>query len=482
MGSTTAATTAEVASSPLGRTAPGLPRARRRTLLVALYAVVLLAPFALLEGVMKPGAQGRLVVFADALGFAGLSLLSLQVIVSGRWAATTRSFGLRPVLSLHRQAGIAVLVMVLLHVAVLLADDPSRLALLDLPSAPPRARAGVLATLALAAIAATSAFRRRLGLSYEHWRGLHLGCTALAIGAAFAHVVWVGAYTSVPLVRWTVLALVLAAAAALFWARVASPYSTALRPYRVLAVRRERGDAVTVELAPDGHRGLRFEPGQFARLRAAECLYGMDDHPFTLSSSAQRPGRPAFTVKALGDFSSSLAGLRAGTEILVDGPHGEGVDDAPGVRGRVLVAAGIGITPAISVLRTAGERGDRRPLLLLYGSRRWQDVTFLEELDELARSLPSLRVVHVLSRPEPSWPGERGRVNADLLRRYKPPDVAGWSALVCGPAAMVAESAWALQRMGLPRAAIRPRASSEPPGRLRYKTRVTPAPKTASAM
>ena len=180
----------------------------------------------------------------------------------------------------------------------------------------------------------------------------------------------------------------------------------------------------------------------------------MDDHPFTLSSSALRPEHPAFTVKALGDFSASLAGLCVGAEVLVDGPHGEAARDAPSVRGRLLLAAGIGITPALSVIRTAAERGDRRPLLLLYGSRRWADATLSEELDQLRWRLPSLRVVHVLSRPEPGWRGERGRVDERLLRRYVPPDVAGWSALVCGPTAMVADVSAALQRLGLPAAAI----------------------------
>jgi predicted ferric reductase len=424
-----------------------------RRLLVAVYGVVLLAPLILISGVMKAGAHGSLVVFSDALGFVALSLLVLQVVVSGRWAGTTRSFGLRPVLSLHRQAGRALVALVLLHVVVLVLDDPARVALLDERAAPPRARAGMVAVLGLVALAGTSLWRQRLRLSYERWRAVHLACTALVIATAFAHVVWVNAYTSVPVVRWSVLALVLAAAVALFWTRVARPYATAVRPYRVLAVRRERGDAVTIELAADGHDGLRFEPGQFARLRAADCLYGMGDHPFSLSSSAQRPHRPAFTVKALGDFSTSLADLCVGTEVLVDGPHGERVHEAGAVRGRLLLAAGIGITPALSVLRTAAERGERRPILLLYGSRRWEAVTFREELDALEREL-NLRVVHVLSRPEPDWQGERGRVGEQLVRRYAPRDLAGWSALVCGPSAMVAEAASTLRRLGMPPAAI----------------------------
>ncbi len=428
-------------------------RAARLGLLAAFVAVLLL-PLALTLGTVKPGAQGRVVVFADALGFAAMSLLALQVVTSGRWAATTRAFGLRVVLLLHRQAGRAVLLLVLAHLGLLLADDPRRLALLDVATAPGRARAGVLALVGLLALAATSIWREALRRGYERWRRLHLGLTGLVIGAAFLHVLWVDAYTSLPAVRWSVLVLTLAAAGALFWSRVARPYATAVRPYRVAAIHPERGDAVTLELAAEAGAGLRFAPGQFARLRPAHAPYGLDDHPFTLSSSAARPDRPSFTVKALGDFTSAVAGLRVGEAVLVDGPHGEAVDEAPARRGRLLLAAGIGITPAMSVLRTAAARGDGRPHLLLYGSRTWADVTFREELVALERRLPALHVVHVLSRPDGAWGGERGRVDGALLTRHAPRDVAAWSALVCGPPAMVADTTAALVALGVPARAV----------------------------
>lgn len=431
-----------------------MSRAHVRALLVVGYAVVLMIPLLLIAGVMKPGVQGRAVIFADALGFAALSALALQLLVSGRWSPTTKSFGLRTVLSLHRQAGAAVVVLVLAHVVILMIADPSRLALLDSFTAPPRARAGMLALLGLLALVGTSMWHRRLRLRYEHWRGLHLALTAIVIAAAFAHVIWVDAYTSVPVVRWSILALVLAAAIVLFWMRVVRPYATSMRPYRVLAVRRERGSAVTLELAADGHDGLRFAPGQFARLRAADCLYGMDDHPFSLSSSAGRATRPSFTVKALGDFSTSLGHVSTGTQVLVDGPHGEPAHDGPSVRGRMLIVAGIGVTPALSVIRTAAERFDRRPLLLLYGSRRWEDATFREELAALERRMPNLRVVHALSRPEPTWTGARGRIDEALVRRHAPPALDDWSALLCGPPPMVAELRVVLRRLGVPPIAI----------------------------
>jgi predicted ferric reductase len=425
--------------------------AQLRWALIAGYAVTVVVPLALIAGVLKPGASGRLVVFADALGFAALSLIALQIVTSGKWATTTRAFGLRRVLALHRHAGIAVLVLVVLHIAILVADDPSRLALLDSTSAPPRARAGMAALLALGALAATSVWRRHLRLSYERWKGLHLGLTVLVLAAAFAHVVWVDSYMSFPVVRWTMVGLIVLAASALFWARVARPYSTALKPYTVEAVKPERGDAVTVELRAEGHRGVRFAPGQFARLRHAS--YALDDHPFSLSSSADTP-RPQFTVKALGDFSSALAALRVGDRVLLDGPHGEAVHDAPDVRGRVLIAAGIGITPSLSVIRTAAERRDARPLLLFYGARQQADITFREELLELERRLSSLRVVYVLSRPERGWIGERGRLDVDILRRHLPDDMSNWSSLLCGPPMMVTQLSEVLCRFGVSPAAI----------------------------
>ena len=61
-----------------------------------------------------------------------------------------------------------ILVLVVLHVVVLLVDDPARLTLLDPANAPPRARAGMAGLLGIGALAATSVWRRWLHLDYEH--------------------------------------------------------------------------------------------------------------------------------------------------------------------------------------------------------------------------------------------------------------------------------------------------------------------------
>ena len=62
----------------------------------------------------------------------------------------------------------------------------------------------------------------------------------------------------------------------------------------------------------------------------------------------------------------------------------------------VLIAGGIGITPMMSMIRTLADRGDARPVILLYGSKDWDSITFREELEALKARL-NLTIVHVLA-------------------------------------------------------------------------------------
>jgi ferredoxin-NADP reductase len=52
---------------------------------------------------------------------------------------------------------------------------------------------------------------------------------------------------------------------------------------------------------------------------------------------------------------------------------------------------------------------------LLFANRSEKDIPFRDELDELAQRIPQLRIVHVLSRPDESWPGYRGHIDEELL-------------------------------------------------------------------
>lgn len=410
-----------------------------------------LSPLALLSLVRDAPPRPFVVEFSVALGFAGFMLAGMQFVLPARARPLTRAVGADVLMRAHRQAGVVAGLVVAGHVALLMLDDPARLALLDPLSAPTRAKAGVVSLAAFCALIASSLWRRRLALPYERWRLLHLALGAAALGAGLLHVVGVGRYLHDPTVRIHTAAVVAVGAVGAGYLRLVRPRRIARRPYRVRGVRRERGDATTIVLEPVGHPGHPFRHGQFAWLRVAGAAHSRADNPFSIASSAARPGSLEFTIKAVGDFTRRVAELRPGAVVMLDGPHGSYRPALPHA-GFVLVVAGIGITPAMSLLRTLADERDRRPVLLVYGSRRWDGVIFREELERLKRRL-DLRVVHVLSDPHDAWRGERGRIDAPLLDRVWP-EGGLYNVLVCGSAGMVASTYDAVRRRGVPRRLI----------------------------
>ena len=84
----------------------------------------------------------------------------------------------------------------------------------------------------------------------------------------------------------------------------------------------------------------------------------------------------------------------------------------------------------------------------MYGSLRWEEVTFREQLEDLRQRL-DLRVVHVLTDPPPAWAGETGFIDTDLLARHLPPDPSRAEVFLCGPPPMLDAAINGLERLGV---------------------------------
>ena len=355
----------------------GRALASRRTWWIAAYVFAVFWPLPLLVLADKPGAGTVATVFAAGVGFVALTALVLQLVLPSRAHTVTRPFGLDLLIRVHRGMGYAVVILALLHIVVLVADDPGRARLLNSLHAPDRARAGMVATLALCGLVVTSVWRRRLRLDYERWRVLHLILASLALAGGVVHVLLVGEYTATAVIRWALVAFAAVAVVALFQLRVGRQFAATRRPYVLTDVHLERNGATTLVLQAAGHGGTPFEPGQFAWIKLLDRPYSLAEHPFSYASSALAPAHPSFTIGPAGDFTSSVSSLAVGTRLCVDGPHGAWQPALPDA-GYVLIAGGMGITPVLSMLRTWADAQEHHPVQLIFANRHWRQVPFRE--------------------------------------------------------------------------------------------------------
>jgi predicted ferric reductase len=398
-------------------------------------AVVSLPLVALLLGPVLPGL-GRAWDLAIGLGFAGLAVMAAQFGLTARFRRAAAPFGIDIIYYFHRWVAVGGLALLLAHWLILRTTAPEALAPAEPWRAPAYMTAGRLALLLFAFLVGSSLLRKALHLEYDRWRVLHIVAAVAALLLALWHVTGAGYYTAIPWKRalWFVYAS--AWLAVVLHIRVAKPWRLLRRPYRVTDVAPERGNAWTLTLEPAGHPGLHFSAGQFGWLTLGASPFRAKEHPFSFSSSAAATGSLQFTIRELGDFTRTVGKTPPGAVAYVDGPFGaftmDRHADAPGL---AFVAGGVGIAPIMSMLRTLADRGDRRPLYLIYGNQNWSDVLFREELDVLRGRL-KLCVTHVLEQPPEEWKGERGRVTRAVLERALPPDPQALEFFLCGPEAM----------------------------------------------
>ena len=254
--------------------------------------------------------------------------------------------------------------------------------------------------------------------------------------------------------RMLLLAIGGSAIGLLVYIRLWRPWRLQKRPYKIASVRDERGESSTIVLEPVGHPGIQFRSGQYAWLTLGGSPFTLQQNPYSFSSSDRdAPQRLEFTAKKLGDFSERLVESNVGETAFIEGPYGYFCldDDSPGA---VFVMGGIGITPAMSMLRSLRDRSDTRPLILIYGNTKWNEVAFRRELAELEKQL-NLRVVHVINEPEADWQGETGYVDQKLLERICGETERRYQFFICGPEPLMDVSEEALLKMKIPSNQIR---------------------------
>ena len=231
-------------------------------------------------------------------------------------------------------------------------------------------------------------------------------------------------------------------------------------PLRIAEVRRETVDSVSLRLDVPGElqERFRFSAGQHLTLR--RDFDGEDVRRNYSVCMGPHEGELRIAIKQIagGVFSEfANAGLKAGDVVEVMPPHGSFTwKFDPAASGRYLAfAGGSGITPILSLLKTAlaVEPGSR--FTLLYGNRNSSGVMFLEELAALKdRHLDRLQVFHFLEDEAEEIELFNGRLDAaktaEVLERLIDPADAD-AVFICGPGPMMDAVETALLDRGVAR-------------------------------
>ncbi|WP_051731653.1 1,2-phenylacetyl-CoA epoxidase subunit PaaE [Kitasatospora phosalacinea] len=212
--------------------------------------------------------------------------------------------------------------------------------------------------------------------------------------------------------------------------------------------------AVTFDVPAELAEEFAFRPGQSLTLR--RIVDGADERrSYSLCSPVGGPLRIAVREVPGGLFSHWLvSGAETGEVVEVLPPAGAFTAD-PAEPGRhVLIAAGSGITPMLSIAASVLAGHPDSEVTLLYGNRRSDTVMFADELADLKdRYLRRFQLVHVLSRESRDAELLSGRLDPERLTALlgalvDVPAVDHW--WLCGPYGMVTGTKRLLAELGVP--------------------------------
>jgi predicted ferric reductase len=401
------------------------------------------------ESASQLSAPGGLATFAGSLtGLTGTYLALIMVLLVSRIPAIERVAGQDGLVRLHRALAPWPICLLAAHALFLTVGyaQAARTGLWHEAGTLVNYPDVLIATVALGimcfiGVISLRTIRRRL--PRDTWWLIHLWMY-LALALAVPHELVLGpSFVGHPLTRLVWSVLWAATAGFVLGYRIGLPILRTVRhQLRVVEVRPEGPGVVSVILAGRQLDRLPVSGGQFLYWRFLTPGRWWQAHPFSLSALPQPPYL-RLTVKGVGTFTQSLARLRPGTRVAVEGPYGAFTRYAQRRRRAVLVAAGIGVTALRSLLEDL-PRGSA-PVVLLRASRP-EDLVLSAEVRELVRQRRG--TIHELV-------GLRQEAVLDEVTLPRlVPDLNYRDVYVCGPEGFVAAIVALARNLGVPDDAV----------------------------
>lgn len=229
----------------------------------------------------------------------------------------------------------------------------------------------------------------------------------------------------------------------------------------------KEASTITLNLPEYLYEDYRYFPGQHLIIRFR--INGKEvRRTYSLNSCPFQDELPQITVKRVkGGLVSNYINdqLKVGDELEVMLPQGRfyAAIKEEAYKTYFLFAAGSGITPIISILKSVLVASPDSRVCLLYGNTHQNNIIFKEELEEWQHQFPQrLTVVHTLSDPLvwtswEQWKGEKGRIDSEKVEWFidqHPPIAQSTEYYICGPGAMNLTVRKTLIELGIPKELI----------------------------
>ena len=186
----------------------------------------------------------------------------------------------------------------------------------------------------------------------------------------------------------------------------------------VLVSKKEEAEGViTLKFRPKKAGKISFIPGQYVTVYLKNEL-GPKGKPYTISSIPDDKFL-SITVKKAGEFSMALHNLIIGTRVAIEGPMGHFFPEEKNGE-LVFLAAGIGIAPFFSIIRSYANRGllKDKKIHLFYSNKAKKDIAFFDELNRISDRNKNPRIFYYLTRQKikDSRIKEFKRIDAENIR------------------------------------------------------------------